>query len=86
MVSRRMLLDHLKLARRHVAEGTRRVTWQRELVAGLARDGHDTEESKELLAQFEELLAMHVQDCNRLEQELATQSSTSLEKEPTRRF
>jgi hypothetical protein len=29
-------------------------------VAELARDGHDTEQARLLLAQFEELLALHV--------------------------
>jgi Spy/CpxP family protein refolding chaperone len=68
---RDMLLDHLAQARRHVAQGEQHVMRQRELVAEMERDGHDTAQSRALLKQFEELLALHVADRDRMERELA---------------
>jgi Spy/CpxP family protein refolding chaperone len=66
-----MLLDHLEKARRHVAEGELHLAHQRELVAKLGRDGHDTKDARQLLEQFEELQQLHIQDRDRLERELA---------------
>lgn len=65
-----MLRQHLAQAERHVAEGERRIARQRELVAELARDGHDTDQATQLLRQFEELQALHVVDRDRLRKEL----------------
>jgi hypothetical protein len=70
-MSRDMLLRHLAQARRHVADGERHVARQRELVAELERDGHDTTQSRALLNQFEQMLALHIADRDRIEQELA---------------
>jgi hypothetical protein len=72
-MQRAMLVRHLEMARRHVAEGERHVARQRELVAELERDGHDTAQSRDLLKQFEELLALHVSDRDRIEQELTAE-------------
>jgi hypothetical protein len=41
------------------------------LISELERDAHDTAPAKKLLAQFEELLVMHIADRERLERELA---------------
>lgn len=65
-----MLKEHLELAERHVSEGERHVARQRELVDKLEREGHDTSEPKRLLRQFEELLDLHIKDCERLRKEL----------------
>jgi hypothetical protein len=70
MPDRTLILDHLTLARRHVAEAERHLAHQREIVAQKERDGHDATMSKELLFQFEQLYAMHVADRDRLEKEL----------------
>ncbi|HSC19371.1 MAG TPA: hypothetical protein VLC74_10685 [Rhizomicrobium sp.] len=66
-----MIIDHLRLAETHVAEGEHHVARQRELVAELDRDGHDTSQGRRLLLEFEELQAMHIADRNRLLRELA---------------
>ena len=65
IMDRRMIEAHLALTERHVAEGKRHVARQRELVAELERDGHDTATALDLLRQFEELQALHVADRNR---------------------
>jgi hypothetical protein len=41
-MDREMLRQHLAQAERHMAEGERCIARQRELVAELARDGHDS--------------------------------------------
>lgn len=61
-----MLRDHLVMADRHVATGNRVVTRQRQLET----DGHDTREALALLARFEDLLALHVADRDRMIDEL----------------
>ena len=62
--------QHLAQAEAHVVQGERTIARQQEIVARLARDGHDTKSSRELLVQFLELQAMHVADRDRLRQEL----------------
>jgi hypothetical protein len=61
-----MLLDHLEIAERHVAQGRSNVEHQRQLVQKLTRDCLPTEQPEELLALFEELLASHIADRDRL--------------------
>jgi hypothetical protein len=70
-MERAMIADHLAMAERHVAQGEGHVARQRELVAQLERDGHDTDSSLQLLNQFEDLLAIHIADRDRLKAELA---------------
>src|SRR5262245_33118479 len=53
---RRSLLVHRD------AEAQRQVAGLREHLAQLERDGHDTAQGTRLLAQYEEVLAMHVAD------------------------
>ena len=69
-MDRQILLDHLALAERHVAEGERHVARQRDLVAELERDGHETGMARALLQKFEELLAIHKADRDRLRHEV----------------
>lgn len=71
-MDRALLLDHLAMAERHVAEGERIIARQREIVAQLTRDGHAGLLSKalDLLSMFEETQAAHVTDRNRLRKEL----------------
>ena len=70
-----MIKEHLAQARRHVAEGSEHVAHQREIVAKLEGDGHDTSEAKTLLDQFEKTQALHIADRDRLERELAETSN-----------
>lgn len=66
-----MLIEHLSQADRHVAESEMHVERQRNLVENLARDGHDIREHAALLQQFEETLALHIKNRDRLVRELA---------------
>ncbi len=65
-----MLRKHLTQAEKHVASGEQHVRRQRELVAELERDGHDTAVAKQLLAEFERLWEMHIADRDRIQREL----------------
>ncbi len=65
-----LVREHLTQAERHVAEGERHVARQRELVAQLERDGHDTTAARKSLTQFEELQDMHIADRDRLRREV----------------
>ena len=58
-------------AERQLAEVERNVANQRELVAQLERDGHDTDSATRQLEQLEEVMALHLADCDRLRRELA---------------
>ena len=62
--------EHLAQAEWHVVEAEKRVARQRELVAGLERDGRRATAARGLLAAYERLLAMHLADCQRLRREL----------------
>jgi hypothetical protein len=59
------------MTRRHVATGERNIARQREIVAGLERDGHSSLEAKWLIASFEELQNMHITHRDQLEKVLA---------------
>ena len=65
-----MLLRHLAMAERHVAEGRVHVDRQTRHVADLQRDGHDTEQARDVLFRFQELLEMHEAERARLKREL----------------
>lgn len=65
-----LLRDHLAMANRHVADGNRLVTRQRQLIIKLETDGHDTREALALLARFEDLLKEHLGHRDRLVDEL----------------
>jgi hypothetical protein len=71
-MDRATIEEHLEQARRHVAEGEEHVARQQQIVDELERDGHDTTQAREVLKVFEETLATHVADQERLEQELAS--------------
>jgi hypothetical protein len=65
-----MLQRHLAQAEQHVALGDQQVARQRALVAELERDGHDTQSSRDLLEQFEEMQKLHIANRDRLRAEL----------------
>jgi len=69
-MDRSALEDHLAAAERHLDEAEWQVTNQRELVAELERDGLDTVEPARLLAELEEVLALHLADRDRLREVL----------------
>jgi arginine repressor len=71
-IDRFTLEQHLAQAREHIAIGEKNIARQTEIVADLERDGHDVTAARQLLAQFEELQALHIADRNRLEKELAS--------------
>ena len=60
------LRDSLAMAERHLASGNRVVIRQKQLISELAAGGHDIIEARALLARFEELLAFHLADRDRL--------------------
>ena len=61
----------LQQAVRHVAEGQRVIDHQRATLRHLESHGHRTRAARKLLAQFEEVQAMHIVHCDRLISELA---------------
>jgi hypothetical protein len=65
-----MLEDHLAATEQQLAEVERHVGYQCELVAQLEREGHDAAQATQLLKEFEELLAMHIAERNRLRRQL----------------
>ena len=66
---------HLELANKHVAGGQRRVDAQLQLVIRLERDGHDTFQARWLLEQFEQILALQIENRDRIVQELSESES-----------
>jgi len=66
-----MILDHLALAERHVAQGRRHIAHQKQIIIDLNNGGHDTIVAEGLLVDFEDVLRMHIADRDRLKKELA---------------
>src|SRR5262249_52550475 len=66
--------EHWALAEARVAQGERTVAHQRRIVAELDGEGHDSRMARELLTQFQELLALHVADRDRLLKELGRET------------
>jgi hypothetical protein len=71
-MNRAMLENHLAAAERHLTEAERQVVRQRELVAELERDGHDSGQAIHLLEQFEEVLTIRIAYRDRLRAELGS--------------
>ena len=67
--------QHLIQSKQHIALGQRQIDSQRELIARLEIGGHDSFEARRLLAQFEEMQALHVASRDRLLIELTGTSS-----------
>ena len=68
-----MLLEHLKAAERHIALSREHIAHQREIIAHLENDGHHVaaERAAVLLALLLDTQALHEQDRERIERELA---------------
>ena len=69
-MERAILLRHLEEERRHVAEASEHVSWQRKVVAELTPDADVTKIALELLRLFDEALATQVGERERLERQL----------------
>jgi hypothetical protein len=69
-MDRQILLDHLALAERHVAEATEYVQQQRSLVVSQKVSGPDRKRALDKLFQFEELLRKRIANRDRLRGEL----------------
>ncbi len=69
---------HLALAEEHVALAERNVAKQRQVLAELRRDHHPTEMAARILTAYEELLALHTRDRDRLKRELALEAARGL--------
>jgi len=65
-----MLEDQLAAAERHLAEAERHIAYQRELLAQLEREGHNTAQATEVLKKFEEVLALRITDRDRVRKAL----------------
>jgi hypothetical protein len=61
---------HLAQAEEHVALAERNVAKQKHVLAELARDGHPTAMAARILSVYEELLALHTQDRDRIRRDL----------------
>jgi hypothetical protein len=68
---REMFLRHLAEAKRAVSRGNAHIARQREIVAELERDGHNTTKARDLLATFETVQASHEEYLARLRAEIA---------------
>ena len=77
-MDRALIMENLAKAEEHVVLGQEHVWNQRKLVSRLERDGHDTTTARALLGLFENLLALHIEDRDRLARDLAaTERDTS---------
>ena len=65
-----LVRKHLAQAEIDVAAGTEHVERQREILAELGRDGHPTTQAEQLLRTFEDSLALHIEERDRLRKEL----------------
>ncbi|UFW46500.1 MULTISPECIES: hypothetical protein [Bradyrhizobium] len=65
-MDRRILEEHLALARRHANMGAQHIARQEGLIAELDRDGHDTAEARKILNTLRETQRLHEQDVERL--------------------
>ena len=61
---------HLALADEHVAQAEHIVAGQKRVLAELTRDRHPTAMAASTLAVYEDLLALHIQDRDRIKRDL----------------
>jgi hypothetical protein len=69
---------HLVQADEHVALAERNVEKQRRVLAELARDHHPTAMAARILAAYEDLLALHTSDRDRIKRDLEAESGRGL--------
>jgi hypothetical protein len=73
-MERQLILVHLAAASRHAADDERHVANQRDLVEQMRRNGQDASVAEQVLREFEQSLAKHIADRERLEKQLAETS------------
>ena len=66
-----MILEHLEMTHRHVANGVEQLARQRGVITGLEQKGLDISEATVLLHSFEEIQREHIAHRDRLEAQLA---------------
>jgi hypothetical protein len=69
-MDRRTLERHLAEAEKHIAIGQTNIARQQEIIAGLERDSHDPTLARKLLASFEELQRVQLQERDTVVREL----------------
>lgn len=69
------IAQNLAQAEMHVASGERHISQQRAIIDELERGGHDATEAKALLVGFEQTQRLHLENRDRLRQELKKASS-----------
>lgn len=67
---RLLLQEHLTRVEQRIAESARIIARERAIIAGLEGANIEVKSARELLAQFEQLLAMQIADRDRLRSEL----------------
>ena len=72
------LEEHLAVAERHIVQGEKLVTQQRQIVGELERYRLDSAVARDLLATLEKSLALHIADHDRLHKELGFGQSEKL--------
>lgn len=65
-MDRTRIQEHLAKAKEHAARAEEHVRHQRAIIAELTRDGHDTALALQILEHMEALLALHIEDRERL--------------------
>lgn len=70
-MNRVVLLEHLQLARKHVAQGFRHLTRQAELIDRLRGQGVSTDDAELFLSQLQASQTFHKASVARIERELA---------------
>lgn len=76
-MDRWLILAHLKMAVRHLAESRKHVARQRALVIHLQQEGHDTTAAETLLEEFEISLHLHEQGMIQIKAELAAHDASN---------
>jgi hypothetical protein len=69
---RLLLQEHLARVEQRIADSERIIARERASIAGLQRANLEVKSARELLAQFERLLAMQIADRDRLRRELGS--------------
>jgi hypothetical protein len=70
-MDREMLKRHLAQGEENIATGDKNIARQRDVVAQLERDGHDTASARSFLREFEQLQAVLIAERERLLSELS---------------
>jgi len=66
-MDRKILEDNLAIAERHLTLAREHVRRQREIVEKLLRDGHGATLSRQVLKTYEQSLALHAREYDRLQ-------------------